>query len=227
MSALPILSTRTARAMATAVLAAVAGCAAPLAELPPAPPTASPQISLAPAATPDARRIAALEALALRLRDADRAGLLVEWTAAQRSAQAPRKALLMLHPGSPVHDPDAALRLLEEVDAEERRVVLRGWAAIMAAIRQSDERAREQAERAREQAERAREQAERAREQLAIQLERQRLLLRDADRRAVDDRQRADIERLRAEALAARIEELQRTMQALRDIDRRQLDRNP
>ena len=72
----------------------------------------------------------------------------------------------------------------------------------------------------------SREQSERTREKLAIQLERQRMLLREADKRSLEDRQRADVERLRADALAARVEELQRTVQALRDIDRRQLDRS-
>ena len=219
-----------ARALAPLLAAAglLAGCAAP----------APPKVVEAAAATaPDAAvllRVAEIEGFALRLREADRAELIEEWRLAIRSAQPARTALLRLHPLSPVYDPDGAVALLEELSAEERRAVLRGWVDIVGAVRQGDLRAREQAERAREQAERAREQLDRAREQLAAQAERQRTQLREADRRALDERARLDQERVRteterqrADALAARLEELQRTMQALRDIDRRQINRTP
>lgn len=177
----------------------------------------------------EARRAAEVDAWAQRLRGAGRIDLAEEWAVLQRAPDPDpaRTAMLQLHPWSPAFDLDAGLALVERLDTGVRRVVLRNWAEIAAVQRQTEERAREQAERAREQAERTREQAERNRDQLALQLERQRLQLREADRRAVDDRLRMEQERQRAEALVARIEELQRTMQALREIDRRQLDRNP
>lgn len=186
------------------------------------------------ASAPQPIRAIEIEAFALRLREADQAELLDEWQLSQRAPQPARAALLKLHPVSPVYDPEGALALLDGMDADERRAVLRGWIDIVAAVRQGDTRLREQTERAREQAERVREQAERARDQLVAQAERQRMQLREADRRALDDRQRieaerqrTELERQRADVLAARLDELQRTMQALRDIDRRQVNRTP
>lgn len=215
------------RTRSTVLQALVAACmtAAGCAQVPDPPPAPAPSESQ----LAEARRAVALDAWAQRLRGMGRVELAEEWSQLQRTAEPDpaRTALLHLHPLSPTFDLDAGLTLVECLEAGVRRVVLRNWAEIASAQRQNEERAREQAERAREQAERTREQAERNRDQLALQLERQRSQLREADRRAVDDRLRMEQERQRADALLARIEELQRTMQALREIDRRQLDRNP
>lgn len=212
-----------AAVLALAAAFALAGCGL----LAPKPPAVKPL-------APESGRTVEIEAFAQRLREADQAELLDEWQLSQRAPRPARTALLKLHPISPVYDPEGGLALLDDLEADERRAVLRGWIDIVASVRQADARARDQAERSREQADRGRDQAERARDQMAAQAERQRMQLREADRRAIDDRQRIDaerqrteLERQRAEVLAARLDELQRTMQALRDIDRRQVNRTP
>ena len=125
-----------ARTAAAGLAAAwlLAGCAAPP---PPPPPKAEPPT----AASIDAAallRAADVEAFAMRLREADRAELMEEWRLAVRSEQPARSALLKLHPLSPVYDPESAFVLLENLSAQERRAVLRGWADIVTAVRQDD-----------------------------------------------------------------------------------------
>jgi hypothetical protein len=184
----------------------ISGCvstAEPVAE--PAP--AAPASAAVEPSGPDARstRLAALEALARRLRTATRTELASEWAQAARDPRSAKQALLLLHPASPQPDEDLAFDIMERLDAAERRIILRGYAAFVADQRRADERQRDN---------------------LGSQLERTRKELREESRKVDAVSARVEQEKQRADALAGRVDELQRTLARLREIDKRLIDRS-
>lgn len=142
-----------------------------------------------------------------RARAATRTDLAQEWAALAREPSVMREALLLLLPQSPQYDDAQGVQLLERMNPDERRMVLLALTSILAEQRRNDERTREQ---------------------IAQALERQRALVIASDKRADqlvaqrdEQQKRADAATLRVEQLTAQLAELQRTLAALREIDRR------
>lgn len=150
--------------------------------------------------SPEAQRAADIDALAKRLRGASRADVAIEWAQLAREGSPGKQVLLMLHPLSPQPDEDGAFAQLESLSAPERRAVLRGYSGFLAEQHRADERLRDT---------------------LNTQLERVRRDLRDEQKKSDSASARADVEKQRADGLAAKSDDLQRTLARLREIDKR------
>lgn len=159
-------------------------------------------------------RAAAFDAFAQRVRAAPRGELALEWARLEQEPAADRRALLLLLPQSPRLDERQGLLELEQLPSDERRRVLEAWSGVLLEQRRQDERLREQVAQALERQRGTQIQVDRRNEQLAQQLA-------DVNRRLAEATLRAEAATLRADQLALQVQELQRTLAALREIDRR------